>query len=541
MQRHRQDEPGLHILTRSAASLRGQGVSLRAAPVILALACLLGGCAVSPWQTAIQDPLAPDVLESQLDEADRLAAQTHVDCLQHLQSAQALLDAAAGSPVFAFAVPLGPARLEAIEYRIHSARAQCAGAATRQDERRAALAAAQRAVVAYRDALDYQAMVIMQFKVAVTLRLLDENAAAVTELESALAWDREYGFDEDARENLRLLGLWQSQLPAVKAPVERSQRSVTLGFAWNSSDADVGLQVSFERYAGGEMLHTAASRAVQRRVRPSAEHGWLVSYEPGAVVEGEMSGLNETSLLRGLAMPVAQGLLELPDIVLTRSGDFDHVVDERHFAFELQIATQDLISKHAGGQEPSAADTQGLEVLFAPEVVAAQAEEAHNMLTAAWIGATLEQGVWYKTQAQLMLPGAGQLIAGHDVEFAFSHEVPCLEGAPEPVCVEILVHATPRRDEIMPSLHDLMRAQHLAGTLGYWSATYMRIVVDPASLTPYLRDERRYWYLSCTPQEGQERCDLNETVSERTLWRSSAPRSVMAPQDQVSPADTPTG
>jgi hypothetical protein len=52
----------------------------------------------------------------------------------------------------------------------------------------------------------------------------------------------------------------------------------------------------------------------------------------------------------------------------------------------------------------------------------------------------------------------------------------------------------------------------------------MRIVADPETLTPYLRDTRRYWSICYDepPCHG-------ESAQERTLWRSGLPHPVPEP------------
>jgi hypothetical protein len=300
---------------------------------------------------------------------------------------------------------------------------------------------------------------------------------------------------------------------------------VDLTFAWSAGDANVDLAMSLAGVAGSGTMHVSASRTVQRHVQAAEQGGWRVSYGPGPVVQGDLSGLSRTAWLRGFVLRETEDLLELPDIQLSAQGDFQHVIDERAYSLRLQSAAQQLLQEHSAQEDPSAADTHGIEVELAPELVAARAEADHDMTSAAWSGAALDQGVWYRTQARLRMPGITQLGLTHDVEFAYTRRVPCVEGAPARSCVELVVHASPQPQEVTTLVRDLARTLHLPRGLEYWSATYMRIVVDPATLTPYVRDTRRYWYINCgvyTP-----RCEW-EGAQERTLWRSTAPRAVAA-------------
>jgi hypothetical protein len=469
------------------------------------------------------DPQSPGALDARLEYADYLAGAKAGSCAERLDKAQWQLDTLAANPAFQILLALGPARMAAIEHRIHFGRASCANdTKQRESELGEALAAAQRAVGLYRDALDYKSMAIMQFNVAVAQRELGNNDAGAAALESAIEMDREYGFHDDAQENEQVLALWNGQKaagdqPKAGAPQKLAGQSAAVKFAWAPKDADVDIEMSFSRIIDGKSTHTEAMRTARRHVR-EANARWLVTYEAGAIVERAIAGLDETGLLRGLTIPFARGLLELAPIQLTEQGEFDQVIDGRAIAIRLQAEAQTLLREHsAAGREPSPEEARALEVTFAPEVVEARAEEDYNLETGAWNGATMERGVWYQTSAPLMLPGIIQVAVPHDVEFAYTHQVPCVAGATERACIEIVVHASPRAEDLEKALKAATHALHLRPGLKYWSATYMRIITDPSTLTPYLRDTRRYWHIA-----GPHASDT-ENASERIVSRSTDP------------------
>jgi hypothetical protein len=504
----------------------------------LAIACALAFCASAGQGAdgAQSDPLSPAAIESRLAAAERLAAAGTGGCLERLALVASQLDALAADPAFAIVLPRGPARLSALRYRVHLARADCVSdAAERAGELRAALSAARQSVVDYRDGLDYQSMVIMQFNVAVTLRTVGDSAASVAELESAIGMDREYGFDEDAQENRQLLTRWQGlPAPGGTAPSEEvSQRTAVLRLAWEASDADVTLETSFIRIGRKDVVRSSASRTVQRHVRRPASGGWLVSYGPGEIVQGERSSLVQEQLFNDLVVPEAHGLLELPPVLLSAQGEFQRHTGTFDFAGRLQLEARRLYTEQSGGQALSRDQIHDLAVMFSAQAVANQAEEDHDLQTAAWNGASLEQGVWYRTQAQLMLPGSPAADITHEVEFAYTHQVPCVDGG-EARCVEIVVHAGPARAAIAQAEPFIRRTLRLQG-FRYWSATYMRMVLDPDTLTPYVRDTRRYWYASC----GAD-CD-SESVMERILWRAAAPRAAAPASAGQAPSKDPAG
>ena len=80
--------------------------------------------------------------------------------------------------------------------------------------------------------------------------------------------------------------------------------------------------------------------------------------------------------------------------------------------------------------------------------VEALVAENYNIETGTWIGASLEQGVWYDMSVPLSLPLAPGLFVTHQIEFAFTREVPCMADSTDEACVEIVLRATPDPEEL---------------------------------------------------------------------------------------------
>jgi len=139
-----------------------------------------------------------------------------------------------------------------------------------------------------------------------------------------------------------------------------------------------------------------------------------------------------------------------------------------------------------------------MQIAFHPSTIEADAAESYNLRVGMWSGATLEQGVWYELAAPLTLPGARQLLAPNDIEFAYTRDVPCVEGTTQHACVEIVVHASPQVDAIREILDklDSDRVSPLSSHVHYWATTLVRIVMDPATLSTRVYDVRRYWHVS---------------------------------------------
>jgi tetratricopeptide (TPR) repeat protein len=470
------------------------------------------------------DPRAPAALAGRLEYADFLAGSTAGDCRQRLAAAQTLLDTITANAVLEDALPNGPARAANIEYRIHMARASCSGPPDRETELRAALAAVQRAVELYRDALDYQSMAIAQFDAAAAYRLLGDNGAAAAALEVTVEMDREFGFHQDALDNAKLLRRWargdeHDADPAAAAGTQDfPSRSASLKFGWTATDADVGTQMDYSRVVAQKLHRANGAGSAKRRIR-EGHGGWVAMYEPSMTANDADVRPDGAADLNKLAIIFTRALRQHPDIEVSIKGDLREVIDSRKLGRLLIADAQALIRDRASAAEivsrlsPHAAHE--IDIAFAPEVIEAKAAEDYSLETGAWIGATLEQGVWYKMTAALRLPGLEQLFLSHDMEFAYTRNLPCTAGSIIPSCVELVILATPQEDSLKEFLQALARPLHLrhGQTVHYWSTTYLRIVTDPATLRTYVSDARRYWYLS----NGGADPDGAENVSERTV------------------------
>jgi hypothetical protein len=445
------------------------------------------------------DPGSPEALNDRLEYAQFLVGATDVECRQRLDSAQSQLDTVAGNPAVDVVLPIGRARLADIRYQIHLASASCgADPSERERELRAALAEARHAVELYRDALDYQSMAVMQFDAGVTQRMLGDDTGAVAALEAAIEMDREYGFHQDAEDNDKLLVVWKGS--AVAAPTtEFPSRTTTLKFAWLASDATLGIEIDHTSVRDGTVNRGSVYRLFKQHVH--ANHGgWVVSYEPGQVDYDVSTWPSESRDLNNLAWSFGR-TLPLPGFEVGTKGDFKHAVNPGSVSSDQYAAVRALILGHA---QPAAGAARlpgwvarATHLLFGPAAVEQNTAEAYDFKTGVWIGAKLEQGVWYNMSAPLTLSGARQLVLPHDIEFAYTRDLPCSATLADRSCVEIVVHATPQADAIAQLL-SIVR-QDLGGRRvaqpRFWSTIYMRIVTDPVTLTPYVYDERRFWHI----------------------------------------------
>jgi hypothetical protein len=449
------------------------------------------------------DPGSPLGLNAHLEYADQLLRADDADCEQRLSLAQSEIDVAAADPSFSVILPLGLAQLADLQYRIHVGRASCkAWAPQRATELQQALAAARHAVDLYREVLDYKSMVVAQFNVAVTQRLLGDDQASLTGLEAAIALDDEFGLREDAADNTRLLAKWRgdpAKPNAAGAAPDIPPRTVTLK-SWHPGDARLNVQIDEAFVIDGNIIRDHAERTVEQQVRRDSS-SWVVSFVPGAIGYGGARWPAAISDVRELATSFERGL-DIPGIRVSLKGDFERVQEVYAFSKGQLAATRALIHDHTGPAGDPAhlgrPDRQMMSVAFLPATVQTGAAEDYNFQVGMWNGATLEQGVWYKLAAPLTLPGARQLLAANDVEFAYTRDVSCAGAATPRACVEIVVHISPQPEDVKELMDGLVpqAVTRLSSRVHYWSATYIRIVTDPQTLDARVYDVRRYWHLS---------------------------------------------
>lgn len=463
------------------------------------------------------DPGSPAVLSAQLAYAEFLLSEALGPCAERLLRVQEQLGSVDANPKARVMFPDGWARASDLEYRLHLARAACGSETDRENELRTAVWAARRAVELYRNVFDYRSMALMQFDVGTVLHQLGEKGAALAALTTALDMDREYGFQDDARENYKLLLTWQGE-PAGDARIaglmqEFPKRRAVLQFGWRASDARITLESHRECLDDGQIADSRATATFGRRVGADNDGGWSVShahrltrYDPG--VWPTMQGSHTPQrVFNPAALPAA-------DFKVSATGEFEGATDSTAFAARLAAKTEELIRAAApSGDRARSLMNAALEATadtFSPGMLEAAAAENYQLETAMWIGATLEQGVWYEIFAPLSLPGMPRAVVQHRIEFAFTRMVPCIAGAAAQTCVEIVIRATPDEEALDHVIADV-------GLTAYTASTEARIVTDPSTLLPYAREERVYWYASRS-NGGRDSVLLSEHLVSTTSY-----------------------
>jgi hypothetical protein len=450
------------------------------------------------------DPQSPGALNARLEYADFLSEQAGDNCRQRLTAAQSQVDTVTGRPAINV-LPLGPARIANIDYKIHLARAACGGdQPPLKSELQQAVEAAQHAVDLYRNALDYQSAAIMQFNVAATYRELGDVNDAVSALESTIAMDREYGFRQDAEDNIGLLLGWQggaaSDSDVAALMKDFPARSAELKFHWSSTDADVAVSVDGTSMIDEKIIRSRGSVGLKRHIRADAM-GWTVSNEPGTGTYdlGEWPA-DAKKLQWATTYFLASTLLQTPTLKIGRDGDFNSVADPQTFGTNLATEVSAKIGEIPSASDPKSADAtmRDLKTAFSPNYVESSAMQNYGIETGTWIGAKLEQGVWHQMSTQFFLPalGLGHYLVNHDISFAFTRQVPCTIESSARLCAEIVIHATPNADDLKSTLEEMGQQLKFSDKQSsrYLSVTDIRLVIDPNTLLPYVCDTRQYWY-----------------------------------------------
>jgi tetratricopeptide (TPR) repeat protein len=471
------------------------------------------------------EPQSPEALNARLEYADFLsdipAGAGSDDCRKRLDAAQAQFDILTARPAVRVLLLLGPARLANTAYKIHAARADC-DPANRQGELQQALEAARSGAALYREAMDYQSAAVMQFNVAATEQELGEDAAALRELRAAIALDREFGFRDDAEDNMALLLRWthadDSDTALAAAMKDFPARSLEFMFGWSAKDADVAIAADDVSLVEGKPIQSQGTISLARKITAGASD-WTVTNEPGfAQYQLGDWPADEKRVQWAMFFFLASDLMQAPGIRIAHNGNFGAVTDARDFGNRLAMRVSTRLDQLPSLSDAAtmAATARDVKAAYSPEFVEASAALDYGIETGTWIGAKLTQGTWYQMTTPLFLPalGLGHYLVNQDVTFAFTREVPCTAAAPDHLCAEIVLRATPTADDLKQTMQAVKDQFKLPASRAfhYWAQTYIRLVVDPATLLPYVRDIRQSWFSRMDPGEGAR----DELIIEQT-------------------------
>ena len=160
----------------------------------------------------------------------------------------------------------------------------------------------------------------------------------------------------------------------------------------------------------------SAERRVRRRL-----YGWNVSFEPGGARYDINHWPNDESSVPGTVASLTGMALQFHDFDLVRAGVFNLSTADRKFESSMRSDVKGVTESLAEANVSSRLTQQirNESDKYAKSIEALVAE-AYNMETGTWIGASLDQGVWYDMSVPLSLLFAPRLFVTHQVEFAFT-------------------------------------------------------------------------------------------------------------------------
>jgi len=244
--------------------------------------------------------------------------------------------------------------------------------------------------------------------------------------------------------------------------------------------------------------------AAERRVR-GRHDGWTVSFEPRGTHYEINQWPNDESLVQGIVVSLTRMPLQFHDFNLARAGNFVQSTAAHKFESnmhsDVKAVTEFLAQNNASARLTRQIRDESWDYEYGDSIEALVAE-AYSIETGTWIGASLDQGVWYDMRGPLSLPLEPGLFVTHQIEFAFTRQVPCTADSSDEACVEIVLRATPDPEELKRLLMNASETMGLSrkAALQLSSATYMRLVTEPGTLQFYESDLRRlsYWTIKGT-------------------------------------------
>jgi hypothetical protein len=243
---------------------------------------------------------------------------------------------------------------------------------------------------------------------------------------------------------------------------------------------------------------TTAERRVRRRL-----DGWAVSFEPRGPRYEINQWPNDESLVQGILVSLTRMPTQFHDFNLARTGNFAQSTATHKFASNMRSDVK-AVTEFLAQNNASARLTRQIrsESWKYDDSIEALVAEAYGIETGAWIGASLDQGVWYDMRAPLSLPLEPGLFVTYQIEFAFTRQLPCTADSSDDACVEIVLRATPDPVDLKRLLTNAAETMSLSHkvALQLSSATYVRLVTDPRTLQFYESDIRRlsYWTIKGT-------------------------------------------
>jgi len=459
--------------------------------------------------TAIS-PIDPQTLRARLDYAVAVSHSDHGDCIRNQQLAGEQLRSIIDAPPHTLVMTpdLVPAAMGVL------ANAQLEQAMCTEDDKKAqalletAIQTARKASPLLEAVNEYADLTANQFNIAYALYELGETEGAFEELHKTMALNERYGQRDDLVENYRTMLEWQSPDGKVdEAQVDRYAeslvpRNVKFQFGWTPFDATVSSTSTRDVYRNEARKSTRSNFESELKVRARGNDLVMTTQ------------FVDASLLRDLQGPNAPdpgAVLErlsdkLPATVIGKSGEIKSLGDVSGFINELieqlvESARADPGLNRPGALKPDEVRTLATTVLSPQRIESAMRDEWETEV-ATWLGAELEHGAWYETDFESPVFGAEDQTIRNRVRFSVTQFVPCDAKDRDAHCVEVLMRNSPDENSVrtattamltrmLPQRSGLHADVKAAADALQTVEVQTRLVMDPATLRPYVRDEVR--------------------------------------------------
>jgi hypothetical protein len=448
----------------------------------------------------------PDTLDLHRRRAAAYAEAFETDCADHQARAAAEAALYEQNP-YATLLPRFDIQRARLDATLAFGRGQCAD--SDEELTRETVAARDTALQGLAIAAqqhDYDNEALLRFDVAHYSHLLQDEAATIEYLRSAIAVDDQHGLKADGDDNRQILATWvTSATDAVPPPP--ALPPVTFRFQWRPTTVDDDSTVVVTGITAGTVSTKTFDQSHQEIIEKRPEGGFRQTIRDVSIRSRSAYAADDEDAR--LAHFVEEITAHTPPIDIAADGAFIGISNYDAFIARVREAADTFVRSQIAEDSPQRATlAKGLpnylESKFSRTALENEEAESHALNTSIWIGSTLDVGQTMSLDLTLPLQGVPNATVAHRFEFRLDGRVACsAQETAAPRCVELEMEARPDPAQLARIAKTL--AQQGKGDLHYWSSLNYRLVVDPSTMQGYAADSHRAYYLQLgdAPIEAQ--------------------------------------
>jgi tetratricopeptide (TPR) repeat protein len=377
---------------------------------------------------------------------------------------------------------------------------------------------------------------ITLFNASRSAEALEDLPRAIELMERACAVDREYGLNDNYREDyVALVRLKDARSGSTTSPdaVERHLATLTqdkVSFAFKPQHGEQ------QRYRS-EMRHIEQTNGQRNERRVDMEYSGLVAVQGDLVTVTLRPQDSKVSGRPAAAAVAAAGADLTPDELVARllaqplsytvktTGEFVGAtgLDELRRVVLGQV-DKAFAAEAAAPQREKA--RQLIEQLLSDSVINQQIASEWTMAVGWWIGAELDLGDWYTLDVDAPQPLQPGATLRHKYTFKVNRRLACSPADKRRSCVELVIEGNPEREQLADYLYAFIT--RTVGPLPRKQAKWFRerlredvqvterhvLVVDPATLRTHRQLRSKTTYIAAAERGGHPRLKLETTMSE---------------------------